>query len=128
MVAQKNPEKYKRILHHGINILILALITFEGHLGGQLTHGTAYLFEYAPDSVRNFMLDEKEEMINLSKADSVLVYDDLIKPIFEQKCFACHNNEVQCGKLNMASIYSMLLGGEEGPAFMAGNLRESELI
>jgi len=125
---KKKPERHNGILHQGINILILALITFEGHLGGNLTHGAAYLFEYAPDSVRNFMLDEKENMVDLSKADSVLVYYDLVEPIFEQKCFACHNNEVQRGKFNMASIDSMLVGGDGGPAFLAGNLADSELF
>ncbi|MDB4293598.1 hypothetical protein N9954_09355, partial [Maribacter sp.] len=125
---KKNPERHLRILHQGINIVVLALITFEGHLGGNLTHGADYLFEYAPESVRNFMLDQKERMVDLSKADSVLVYADLVEPIFEQKCFACHNDEVQRGKLNMITIDSMLVGGDGGPAFLAGNLAESELF
>ncbi len=125
---KKNPEKYSRVKHHVANFLILGLLIFEGHLGGNLTHGASYLFEYAPDALRNFMVDEKSDIVDLSKSDSVLVYNDLVKPIFEQKCFACHNDEVQRGGLNMASIDSMLVGGDEGPAFLAGNVIESELF
>ena len=39
------------------------------------------------------MLGEKAEITDLSKSDSVFVYADLVQPIFEQKCFACHNNK-----------------------------------
>lgn len=123
-----NHEQHSRIKHRVANFLILGLLLFEGHLGGNLTHGASYLFDYAPESVRNFMLDEKSEMVDLSKSDSVMVYEDLIKPILVQKCFACHNNEVQRGGLNMASIDSMLVGGDDGPAFLAGNVVESELF
>jgi uncharacterized membrane protein len=125
---KKNPEQHSRTKHRIANVLILGLLIFEGHLGGNLTHGASYLYEYAPESVRNFMMDEKSNIVDLSKSDSVLVYNDLIKPIFEQKCFACHNNEVQRGGLNMASIDSMLVGGDDGPAFLAGNVFESELF
>ena len=125
---KKNYEKHASIKHHITNFLLLGLLIFEGHLGGNLTHGASYLFEYAPESVRNFMLDEKSELIDLSKSDSVMVYKDLVQPILEQKCFACHDNEVQRGGLNMATIDSMLVGGDDGPAFSAGNVAESELF
>ena len=125
---KKNHEQHSRIKHRIANFLILGLLIFEGHLGGNLTHGASYLFEYAPESLRNFMLDEESETVDLSKADSVLVYKDLVKPIFEQKCFACHDYEVQRGGLNMASIDSMLIGGDTGPAFLVGNVAESELF
>lgn len=125
---KKNAENYSNMVHQGANIFLIALISFEGHLGGNLTHGEAYLFEYAPEGIRNMMLDEKSEIADLSKTDSIRVYDDLVLPIFQQKCFACHNNEVQRGGLNMASIDSMLAGGDGGPAFLGGNLEESELF
>lgn len=125
---KKNSEQYSNLVHQAANIFLIALISYEGHLGGNLTHGEEYLFEYAPEGIRNMMLDENAEIADLSKADSVQVYDDLVMPIFQQKCFACHDNEVQRGGLNMASIDSMLVGGDEGPAFLGGNLEESELF
>lgn len=125
---KKTPEQFSRIKHRIANILIFGLLLFEGHLGGNLTHGASYLFEYAPESIRNFMLDDKEDLADYSKSDSVIVYKDLVQPILEQKCFACHNDEVQRGGLNMTSIDSMVIGGEGGPAFLAANVLESELF
>ncbi len=125
---KKNAENHANSLHQIVNFLVIGLITVEGHLGGNLTHGEAYLFEYAPESIRDMMLGEKEAMTDLSKADSVVVYNDLVKPIFEQKCFACHNNEVTRGGLNMAAIDSMLVGGDGGPAYTPSNVSESELF
>ncbi|MGF1559619.1 MAG: c-type cytochrome domain-containing protein [Flavobacteriaceae bacterium] len=125
---KKRPENHKRIVHGALNVLMLALIAFEGHLGGNLTHGEAYLFEYAPEPLRNLMLVDKTATVDLSKSDSVLVYNDLIKPIFEQKCFACHDNNIQRGGLNMARIETLLIGGDEGPAVIPSNVVESELF
>jgi uncharacterized membrane protein len=125
---KKTPEKYSNLVHQGVNILLIAVLTFEGHLGGNLTHGEAYLFEYAPEGIRNMMLAEKEKVVDLSKADSVFVYNDLVKPIFKQKCFACHNDEVKRGGLNMAFIDSMSIGGDGETIILANNAQESELF
>lgn len=125
---KKNSEKYSNLVHHGANIFLIAMISFEGHLGGNLTHGKEYLFEYAPEGIRNMMLDSRVETIDLSKADSVLVYNDLVMPILRQKCFACHDNQVQRGGLNMASVDSLYVGGDGGPIFLASNVEESELF
>ncbi len=125
---KKNPQQYSKIKHNFVNFLILGLLLVEGHLGGNLTHGSEYLFEYAPEPIRDLMIEKKSGMIDLSKSDSVLVYNDLVKPIFQQKCFVCHNNDVQRGGLNMASIDSLQIGGESGEAFIARNVQESELF
>lgn len=125
---KKNSEKHSTTIHQIANIGLIALISLEGHLGGNLTHGEEYLFEYAPESVKNMMLDEKDATTDLSRADSVVVYTDLVQPIFEQKCMACHDNNVQRGGLNMASIDSMLVGGDGGPAFASGDISESEIF
>lgn len=125
---KKTPKKYPNIIHHGVNILLIAILTFEGHLGGNLTHGEAYLFEYAPEGIRNMVLGEKERAVDLSTADSVIVYNDLVKPIFQEKCFACHNNKVKRGGLNMAFKDSLLAGSDGESVLLANNAQESELF
>jgi len=125
---KKVPKKHSNLVHQGINILLIAFLTLEGHLGGNLTHGEAYLFEYAPEGIRNIMLGERAEVIDFSTADSVIVYNDLVKPIFQEKCFACHNNEVKRGGLNMAYKDSMLAGGNGESVLLANNAQESELF
>lgn len=125
---KKKSERHTRVIHQLANFLILGLILFEGHLGGNLTHGSDYLYEYAPESIRNMMLPEKEKVTDLSKTETVFIYDDLVQPIFEQKCFACHNNQIQRGGLNMTSIDSMLTGANGEAIYLDGNTEESELF
>lgn len=126
---KKNGKRYSTGLHNAINILVLLGIFIEGHLGGTLTHGQDYLLEYAPAFIKN-KLAEKEEFgkIDLTKRDSIFVYKDLMEPIFEEKCWACHNSNKKRGSLNMEHPDSLLKGGENGQILIAGNSTESELF
>jgi len=36
----------------------------------------------------------------------------LLRPIFEQKCYDCHNPEKDMGGLNMMSYEKLMAGGE----------------
>ena len=127
---KKKPDSHSKLIQNGINILLLGMLFIEGHKGGNLTHGEAYLTEYAPESIQTILgvKQQKDSLPSLGTPDSVLVYRDLIHPILEEKCIACHNNEVKRGDLNMSHGDSLQLGGEGGPAIAPGNLAESELF
>jgi uncharacterized membrane protein len=127
---KSRPEKHTKLIHNGFNILLLALLFIEGHKGGNLTHGEEYLVEYAPESIQGILgvSKAKDSLPELGNPDSVLVYHDLIAPIFESKCVACHSDEVRRGGLNMASADSLQVGGEDGPVIAQGNPAESELF
>jgi hypothetical protein len=56
------------------------------HLGASLTHGANYLLE--PLAVR--------KKVPVTEA---IVYDDIIKPVLEAKCFSCHNKANEKGGL-----------------------------
>ncbi|MEM8898468.1 MAG: c-type cytochrome domain-containing protein [Bacteroidota bacterium] len=121
------PQKSHRVL----NIAVLLLLTFVGHLGGNLTHGSDYLTENAPEFVKKLTGNEAniaEGLPQIADPDSALAYADLIEPIFEQKCMACHNDEVQRGGLNMATPELLMEGGKNGAVLVAGNARESEVF
>ncbi len=125
---KKKRNEFKPALHQGFNVLMIAMIAVEGHLGGNLTHGEDFLFEYAPEPIQRFMLDQKTEIAADSNNDSLPAYDYLVMPILETKCFACHNDNVSRGGLNMASTDSLLAGGEGGTVLVKGNADESELF
>jgi len=127
---KKKPSSYSKFLQNGINILLLGMLFIEGHKGGNLTHGETYLTEYAPEPIRGILgaKVDIDSVRSLGTPDSVVVYRDLIEPIFETKCYACHNNEVKRGGLNMAHADSLQLGGDGGPVIASGNLEESELF
>ena len=81
---------------------ILVLIT--GHLGGNLTHGEDFLSLDKPKK------EPKQIVLN----QDALVYADIIAPIFEEKCVACHGKTKQKGKLKLDQIENVLKGGKNG--------------
>ena len=125
---KKNWKRYAPGIHNTINILVLLVILIEGHLGGTLTHGPNYLFEYAPAFIKNKFAEKEFGKTDFSNRDSIFVYKDLIAPIFQEKCLECHNAEIQRGQLNMEHPDLLLKGGESGPTIIAGNPTESELF
>jgi uncharacterized membrane protein len=99
-------------------LLILLMIT--GHLGGSLTHGEDYLtsgFSTSSD-------------VDLSKVNmqTALYYDDLVKPVLEQRCYGCHGSSKQKGKLRLDGPEHITKGGKNGEILVAGKTDESEMI
>ncbi|MEM9932773.1 MAG: c-type cytochrome domain-containing protein [Bacteroidota bacterium] len=128
---KKNPSIIPKKSHAILNVFVLLLLTLAGHQGGNLTHGSGYLTEHAPGFIQKITGTQTSLTVGLpqiSDPDSALVYQDLIQPIFAQKCMACHNDEVQRGGLNMATPEKLLAGGNGGPVLVAGNARESEIF
>ena len=110
---------------------LLILLTFTGHLGGNLTHGSSYLFQYAPNPVRSMAgLPPKinKTYKKITNIDSALVFEDVIQPILDARCASCHNDEKLKGELLMTTLAHLKKGGESGPAIKAGNSKSSELI
>ncbi|MBJ6369137.1 DUF2231 domain-containing protein [Snuella sedimenti] len=107
-------------------IILVALLFVAGHNGGNLTHGSDYLLEHAPNPIRALagMEPIRERVTDL---DEALVYEDVIHPIFESKCNVCHNNDKAKGDLLLTDAESILKGGKNGNVIVAGNANESEL-
>jgi uncharacterized membrane protein len=127
---KRKPNAHSKLMQNGVNILLLAMLLVEGHKGGNLTHGETYLTEYAPESIQTILGISKDvdSLPTLGTPDSVVVYRDLIHPIFKAKCISCHGEEVQRGGLNMASMEALQEGGDDGPIVAPGNIMESELF
>jgi len=127
---KRKPNQYSSWVQHGINFLLLGMLFVEGHKGGNLTHGETYLTEYAPEPIKNLLgpSSKKDSIPQFGNPDSVRVYADLVQPIFESKCVACHNNEIKRGGLNMSHPDSLKLGGEGDPIITGGDLEQSELF
>ncbi|MCF7567482.1 hypothetical protein L3X37_03760 [Sabulilitoribacter arenilitoris] len=106
--------------------VVMILLFVAGHNGGNLTHGSNYLLEYAPSSIRS-MAGMKPARERVTDLDSALVYEDVIHPIFESKCNVCHNNDKAKGELLLISPESILKGGENGEVIASGDAPKSEL-
>jgi uncharacterized membrane protein len=107
---------------------LVALLTsniavgYTSHLGGSITHGKEYLTEHLTLIMND--LDDKP----MKEEPDMLLYDDMIIPIFEAKCLSCHNAQKAKGRLRMDSYQKILLAGESGlPSVTAGSPEKSEL-
>ena len=113
----------KSILNSGLIVLLLV----TGHLGGNLTHGKEYLTEFLPG--KNKTVPALSLHAPLKKSvDSVHIYQDLVHPIFEDKCVSCHNSKLNRGGLNMTSLVALKKGGRSGNLLNQSNPRKSLLF
>ena len=127
---KRKPQTIPTWVHHTFNVVLLVLLSIEGHKGGNLTHGETYLTEYAPDPLKRILQKDATDNTKLLSlnTDSVRVYADLIEPIFKEKCFACHNDDIKRGGLNMSHPDSMMQIGNNEVVIKGGNVGQSELF
>ncbi|MBD0850886.1 chitobiase/beta-hexosaminidase C-terminal domain-containing protein [Maribacter arenosus] len=90
-------------LYMPLYIVVLILIGITGHYGGSMTHGEDFLFA-----------DKTTQKVVIEDVDKALVYNDIIQPIFDNKCVSCHNTSKIKGGLLMDTKENLLAGGDSG--------------
>jgi hypothetical protein len=62
--------------------------------------------------------------------DAEKLFKDSVRPLFERKCFQCHSSKADelKGNLKLESLESILKGGDQGPAIVAGDVENSFLL
>ena len=109
--------------------MLVILISITGHLGGNLTHGSNYLTDYAPTLLKNALGIQTGIYADIPKTvDSILVYSHLIQPILDNKCVSCHNASTSNGNLRLDTPQGILKGGNHGTAIVSGKPLESNLF
>ena len=106
------------------NLIVLFLLILVGHLGGSLTHGSDYLTKHAPDFITSKQ-EYKNKLFEEYTLDSIVVFKDFVQPLLNEKCVACHNNNISRGGLNLSNIESIKKGGRSGTAFVSKNPSKS---
>lgn len=114
----------RQIFAKAAAILVLVLVTVTGHMGGSLTHGETY-FQEALTSNSGV---KGPVVVKLESPDTAVLYNDLVQPILEARCYGCHGANKQKGKLRLDALNYLLKGGEEGVALQPGKPEESGLL
>lgn len=104
-----------------ISAAMVLMLSAAGHYGGNLTHGEDYLTAAMPFG------SKAAPVAAIANIEEAKVYDQLVKPILEQKCVSCHNAGKLKGGLRLDSMVHMLKGGENGPV-LKDSLPESSEI
>jgi uncharacterized membrane protein len=128
---KKSKNLNSRKIHFNSVILVTSLM-LTGHLGGNLTHGEAYLIEVLPESIQSaFGYSGYEEFepiaLNENHWKDALFYEDIIQPIFNQNCRSCHNPKNTKGGLLLTSKETILKGGKNGTVISGTSWEEGQL-
>ena len=104
-------------------LLMVPLIVVTGHLGGSLTHGADYLTKgFSKDSTA------EKEIKPIADVQEANVYAEIVQPIFESKCYSCHNKSKKKGGLRLDEPSFILKGGKDGQVIKPGNTEESDMM
>ena len=109
----------------------LAILIVASHLGACLTHGRDYLTQFAPGPLRALFAPARRPAVAAATTGSLnqrSVFNDLIHPILERRCSVCHGPEKHKAGLSMESYETLLKGGKDGPALVAGKAFDSPMI
>ena len=111
-------------------VLTAGSLFYTGHLGGNLTHGPTYLFEYAPNAIRGMagMPPKTKPRKKVTVLDSADIFLDLVQPMMNSRCTSCHNDGKKKGDLLLTSYGHMMAGGENGEIIVPGDAEASELF
>lgn len=96
---------------------IICCLLATGHYGATLTHGDQFI--WAP------LMKEESVKVPLTEA---IVWNDVILPVFTQKCINCHNPDKAKGDLILTNVQSLLKGGKTGKLFESGKPEVSLLL
>lgn len=110
-----------------VAICLFICIAITGHLGGSLTHGSDYL----STSFKNIFSKDAVAITTIKPVKNIeeaIVYKDVIQPILETKCYACHNANKQKGSLRMDEIALLMKGGKHGAVIKMNDPEGSEII
>ena len=124
------PLPFSKNIYNVFCILLFALITITGHLGGTLTHGSGYLVKNLPEPLRKTFGYTAQNIADVPIPDvqEAMLYSDLVARIIQKKCIGCHGPDKQKGGLRLDSPEGITKGGKDGKVLVSGSPEESELI
>lgn len=109
----------RRSVFSGLCIFIVALVSYTGHQGGRLTHGSEYL------SMKVLLEQPRVKPASVGQA---MLFEDVVHPILIQRCSPCHRDGKRKGEFSVQTLADLLKGGKTGAAIVAGSLDKSELF
>jgi mono/diheme cytochrome c family protein/uncharacterized membrane protein len=106
----------------------VALISWTGYRGGQLTQGENHLTDGMPAPLQTLFSTSAATDSTVVVVDRNTFYGARVEPIFAKNCYSCHGPNKQQGKLRLDSYKSILRGGKHGVVVKAGGASGSELL
>jgi hypothetical protein len=110
----------------------LAMLIVASHFGGSITHGRDFLTQFAPRPLRG-LLGVKESPaaaapITRPELAQQRVFADIVQPILQRRCVACHGPEKHKAGLSFENYQTLIKGSKDGPVLVPGKPLDSSLI
>ena len=105
------------------SIIVFLLILITGHLGGSITHGADFLTKAFRESA-----DSATRRKPIPDVQEAAVYNDVIQPLFQTKCYHCHGKTRQKGELRLDQPDRILKGGKDGEVILIHDPENSEML
>lgn len=115
-------------------LISAGVMAFASHDGASMVHGTDYLSKYAPPALKPLLGGKVENTTDPADASQgaaaaePLVYQDVVAPMMEEKCWKCHNADKIKGKFRMDTYELLVKGGKEGVGLVAGDAAKSNIV
>lgn len=109
-------------------IFTLALVSFTGYRGGQLTQGQNHLTEAMPASLRSVLHIKLTPVAAAVPPNRATFYGGRVEPILAANCYSCHGANEQRGQLRLDSYAFIMRGGKDGKVITPGNIKTSDLV
>lgn len=113
----RNAAWYRAPVAKAGAVLTMLCLVAAGHFGATLTHGDNFVL--AP------VTNTDAVVVSLDQAK---IFDNVIQPIFKNKCIGCHNPDKVKGGLILTDSASVVKGGRTGKLFVPGNPKLSLLL
>ena len=104
-------------LVQAIMVMLIPVLILGSHFGASLTHGEDYL---------SIAKEEKKTVKVIT--DSSAIFDAVVEPVLQTKCYSCHNEKKAKGQLIMTSIKTLLEGGKNGKIWVPGDPLNSHIM
>jgi uncharacterized membrane protein/mono/diheme cytochrome c family protein len=112
MLARLSAQSSQRVVYPAMLIGVLLALVWTADQGGSLTHGSNYLTQYMPASLKRLAF------LNAKKPAAASFYAEQINPILDANCVACHGDGKVKGGLRLDSYQSLMKGGQDGPVIV----------
>lgn len=115
-------------IYRGLLLATFGVVTFAGHQGGNLTHGSKYLLRNAPEFIKTYWAESPPSAHRVTgQAEQDYLRDVL--PVFDAKCMRCHGESAHMSGYRLDVRENAFAGGDSGlTAIVPGDPAASNLL
>ena len=125
--SSRKPAAFWLYGYRAMLVCALGALVAAGHYGGNLSHGSKYLVQNAPEFIKDLI--EPELPAAAAPGHRQQFFLEKVQPVFEAKCIACHGPEKQKGDYRIDDSALAAKGGSSGEtAIKPGEPMASEIV